>query len=110
VAFTELSRRHGDFALVGVAAALEVDDAGTCRGARLALCGVGPGPVRTRAAERILTGEALRDAVLAEACAAAAQEIDPHTDIHATAHYRRRLAAVLVEDAVRAAMTRRKAS
>ena len=104
VAFTELSRRHGDFALVGVAAALEIDDAGTCRSARLALCGVGPGPVRARAAERTLTGQALGDAVVAEAAHAAAQEIDPHTDIHATAHYRRRLAAALVEDAMRAAM------
>jgi len=110
VAFTELSRRHGDFALVGVAAALDVDDAGTCRGARLALCGVGPGPVRARAAERILTGQALSDAVVTEAAHAAAQEIDPHTDIHATAHYRRRLAAALVEDAVRAALGPRKES
>ena len=102
-AFAEVSRRHGDFALVGVAAALDIDDAGTCLGARLALCGVGPGPVRAHSAERILTGQSLGDAVVAEAAHAAAQEIEPHTDIHATAHYRRRLAAALVEDAVRAA-------
>jgi carbon-monoxide dehydrogenase medium subunit len=110
VAFTELSRRHGDFAIAGVAAALEIDQAGTCRAARLALCGVGPGPVRARSAERVLTGQALGDAVVAEAAQAAAKEIDPHTDLHATAHYRRRLAAALVEDAVRAAAGPRKES
>ena len=103
VAFTEFSRRHGDFAIVGVAAALEVDEARTCRSARLALFGVGPGPVRARAAERVLTGQALADAVITEAAESAAKEIDPHGDLHASAHYRRRLAAVLVEDALRQA-------
>jgi CO/xanthine dehydrogenase FAD-binding subunit len=51
--------------------------------------------------ERALTGQVLVDAVITEAAEAAAKEIDPHTDLHASAHYRRRLAAVLVEDALR---------
>jgi carbon-monoxide dehydrogenase medium subunit len=105
VAFTEFSRRHGDFAIAGVAAALEVDDGQTCRSVRLALFGVGPGPVRARMAERVLTGQALADKVVTEAAETAAKEIDPHSDLHASAHYRRRLAAVLVEDALRQVTT-----
>ena len=55
-AFIEVARRHGDFALVGVAASLELDEAGACRGARIALSGVGGAPVRAREAEALLAG------------------------------------------------------
>ena len=100
VAFAEFSQRHGDFALVGVAAALEIDGGGTCRSSRLALFGVGPGPVRVRGAERVLAGHVLETRVIAEAAETAAKEIEPHTDLHASSHYRRRLTAVLLEDAL----------
>jgi carbon-monoxide dehydrogenase medium subunit len=106
-AFVEFARRHGDFAIVGVALALDVDDAGACRTARVALAGVGPGPVRAVQAERCLAGQIVTDAVIREAAEIAAKEIDPPGDLHATSHYRRRLAAVLVEDAARRALSRR---
>jgi len=56
-AFVEVSRRHGDFALVGVAAALTLDAAGACADAALALTGVGPTPVVAAAATRVLVGQ-----------------------------------------------------
>ena len=103
-AFVELARRHGDFALVGVALALELDDARACRTARVALVGVGPGPVRAAQAERCLAGRVVTGVVAREAAECAAKEIDPPADLHATSHYRRRLAAALVEDAIRQAL------
>ena len=103
-AFVEFARRHGDFALVGVALALELDAGNVCRSARVALVGVGPGPVRAVQAERCLVGQVVSDAAIREAAESAAKEIDPPGDLHASGHYRRRLAAVLVEDAVRHAL------
>src|SRR5437667_247349 len=53
-AFLEVSRRHGDFALVGVAATVTLDEAGVCTAAAIALTGVGPTPVLARDAARAL--------------------------------------------------------
>jgi CO/xanthine dehydrogenase FAD-binding subunit len=103
-AFVEFARRHGDFALAGVALTLELEEGGACRTARIALFGVGPGPVRAVQAERCLAGRVVSDAVIREAAASAAKEIDPSDDLHATGHYRRHLTTVLVEDAARQAL------
>lgn len=107
-AFVEFSRRHGDFALVGVAARLGLDEAGRCTDARLALIGVGPTPVRARQAEALLRGEPPDEALFAAAAQQAGQEIDPHGDIHASADYRRRLITVLVSRALAKAAARAK--
>ncbi len=104
-AFCEVARRHGDFALVGVAVLLLPDGSGGCAGARVALTGVGAGPVRIPEAEAALSEARPGDG---GGCAAAAVEaasivrgaIDPPSDIHATSDYRRQLAGVLVERAV----------
>src|SRR5256714_4344711 len=56
-AFLEVSRRHGDFALVGVAATVTLDEAGVCTAAAIALTGVGPVPLLARDAARALVGE-----------------------------------------------------
>jgi len=95
-AFEEFSRRHGDFALVGVCAVLTLDARGVCTRAAITLLSVGDGPVRANTAEEVLVGrpptaEAIRDA----AEAAATRDIDPPADIHASAAYRRQLARVL---------------
>jgi carbon-monoxide dehydrogenase medium subunit len=104
-AWIELARRHGDYALVGVAAVVTL--AGDRVGeARLALTGVGDRPIRPGEAERRLAGEALTPAVLAEAAEAVRRAIDPGGDIHATAAYRRHVAGVLVERALRLAAAR----
>jgi aerobic carbon-monoxide dehydrogenase medium subunit len=102
-AFEEFSRRHGDFALVGVAAVIGVRS-GRCTLARLATAGAGPIPTRLRAAEHILESEGLGDAAIASAAERAAGLVEPDSDIHASADYRRHLTRVLTERAVRRAI------
>lgn len=104
-AFLEVARRHGDYALVGVAAAVTMRD-GRCAQARLAFTGVGPVPVRIPEAERLLTGAVPTDARLAEVGKVVTDRIDPTDDIHASAGYRKEVAGVLAQRALRAAMTR----
>jgi CO/xanthine dehydrogenase FAD-binding subunit len=95
-AFQEISRRHGDFALVGVAATVTLDASGRCADARIALLSVGDRPVLARHAAALLKGQApSTDAIAAAAHAAAQKDIDPPSDIHASAAYRRQLANVL---------------
>jgi carbon-monoxide dehydrogenase medium subunit len=106
-AWIELARRHGDYALVGVAAVVTL--AGDRIGeARLALTGVGDRPFRAREAETRLAGEALTPGVLADAVEAVRRAIDPGDDIHATAAYRRHVAGVLTGRALRLAAARAK--
>ena len=96
-AFEEVSRRHGDYALAGLAAAVEVDEDGRCTAARIALLGVGDAPLLAREAAAALVGQVPSDdAIRAAADAAALRDIDPPGDIHASSEYRRHLAGVLV--------------
>jgi carbon-monoxide dehydrogenase medium subunit len=96
-AFDEVSRRHGDYALAGIAATVQVDDAGRCTGARIALLSVGDGPVLAAQAAAALVGQEPSDAAIRAAAQAAAQrDIDPPGDIHASPAYRRQLIDVLV--------------
>jgi len=104
-AFVEVARRHGDFALVGVAAVVRRRD-GTIAEARLAFTGVGPGPVRVREAEGRLAGSAGTPRVFADAAREAGARLDPEGDIHATAQYRREVAAVLTRRALELAWQR----
>ena len=85
VAFVEISRRHGDFALVAAGTVVDVDGGGRIAEARIALGGVGPRPVRARTAERMLVGQRPTAALLAEAAASVMPDTDPPEDIHASA-------------------------
>jgi CO/xanthine dehydrogenase FAD-binding subunit len=106
-AFEEVSRRHGDFALVGVCAVLTVDAGGTCTRASVTLLSVGDGPVCAVSAEELLRGRPITpDAVRAAAEAAATSDIDPPADIHASAAYRRQLTRVLTARALETAARR----
>ena len=101
-AFEEFARRHGDFAIVGVAAMISLDG-GRVKRAAVAVAGAGPVPIRLSEIEAALEGEAVDGPAFGEAAAQAA-EIDAMDDAYASASYRRRLAGVLVERAlVRAA-------
>ena len=104
-AFEEFSRRHGDFALAGIAA-LVVKEGGKCKKARLATCGAGPTPIRLRAAEEILEGGSLDEQTFQRAGARAAELVSPDSDIHASADYRRHLTKVLTVRALRRAATK----
>ena len=107
--FVEVVRRAGDFALAGVVALVgrPPGSSGRSQSARLVGFGVGDRPVRFAAAEEILTGQGGDPgAAVARAASAAAEACDPPDDVHASAEYRRHLAAVLTEEAVRQALTR----
>jgi carbon-monoxide dehydrogenase medium subunit len=99
-AFREFATRHGDFALAGVAVTCGLDEAGVVTGCRVAAAGIAPTPQRLTVVESLATGNRLDDALLAEVEAAAHAEIDPTSDIHASAAYRRRLTGVLVKRAL----------
>ena len=105
-AFIEVSRRHGDFALVGVAALLALDEAGTCTRAAIALTGVGPAPVRSRSAEAALVGARPDPAAFEEAARRVRAAVNPPADIHASADYRRHVSGVLCHRALEAATAR----
>jgi CO/xanthine dehydrogenase FAD-binding subunit len=105
-AFLEQSRRHGDYAIVGVAAAVTVDEDGTCRDARLALAGVGGTPLRCDGAEAVLRGTRLEETAIAEAASSSAAAADPTDDLHATAQYKRAMVEVYVKRALRLARAR----
>ena len=95
-AVDEVARRHGDFALVGAAALVELDNGGVCREARLVYFGVGDGPVIARQAIVHLSGKTPTPEAIDEAARIASEtDIDPDGDMHATPEFRRRLANVL---------------
>jgi carbon-monoxide dehydrogenase medium subunit len=103
-AWLEYARRHGDFALVGVAASISL--AGDLvSDSRIVLSGVGGKPVRVREAETLLLGSSVSERVGA-AADAARTAIEPEADIHASKEYRTHLAGVLTDRAIRLAYER----
>ena len=107
--FAEVARRHGDFALVGACAVVSLDAAGVCRHARLAVFGAGDVPHLARAVAG-LVGERVDPGRSADIGRAAADEIDARDDLHATAGYRRRVAAGLATRVLMAAAVRAEAA
>jgi len=99
--FDELARRHGDFALVGLAAHCRVEG-GAIMEARLAFCGVGTTPVRASRAEAALSGRRPDPDVVAEAGRSLDADLDPPGDVHASPALRRHLARVLLSRTVAA--------
>jgi carbon-monoxide dehydrogenase medium subunit len=104
--FTEFSRRSGDFAIIGVAATLRLDDRGTIADARLAISGAADTAVRPVAAEAALRGQHPGDGTWAAAARDALAGLDLPEDLHGSAAYRRHLAAALIERALRSAYQR----
>jgi carbon-monoxide dehydrogenase medium subunit len=103
-AFLEVARRHGDYALAGVAVEVALDGAGLVSKARVALLSVGPGPVLARTDD--LVGQPADDATLRSGAERMRDELDPPGDIHADAAYRRHLAGVLTRRALAIAVAR----
>ena len=109
-AFHEVARRHGDYALVGVAAVVILDEGDRCREVRLVFLGAGDEPVEASHAAAALRGQApTAEAIRAAAEAAAQADLDPSGDIHASAAYRRHLAAILARRALGEAAARARA-
>jgi carbon-monoxide dehydrogenase medium subunit len=105
--FLEVARRRHDFALVGIAALVSLDENGGCRQARMVFLSAGDRPMEAHRAAEVLTGQApTPEAIRAAAEIAASDDIDPSSDIHATAEFRRHLAKVLARRALELACRR----
>lgn len=103
----EVSRREGDYALVGVATEVALDESGACQEVRMVFLSVGEGPVEAVQAAEVLRGQHPTEGVIAAAADAAAHaDIEPTDDIHASAAYRRHLARVLAQRSLREAFAR----
>jgi carbon-monoxide dehydrogenase medium subunit len=109
-AFLEVSRRPGDFALVGVAVLLTLAEDETCEAASLVFTGVGPGPWVASGAVGALRGQRPGPEVLDRVATAVEEEVRPDGDIHASAAYRRRVAGVLAKRAMLEALARARRS
>jgi carbon-monoxide dehydrogenase medium subunit len=102
VSFQEVARRHGDFAIVGLAASLTLSD-GAITDARLAFAGMSDVPVRAAGAEDLLVGERPSAELFDEAASRATGDTDPPADLHGSPGYRKKVAATLVRRGLRAA-------
>jgi carbon-monoxide dehydrogenase medium subunit len=102
--FCEFARRHGDYAIVGLAAQAMLEGSAFAD-LRLALFAVGDRPVLAKAATR-LAGVAVTRTGLSDACTALGEELDPHDDQQASAAMRRHLAKVLLVRCVAALLGR----
>lgn len=99
--FMEASRRRGDYAMMGVAVQVGIDQRGACREARLVYLNAGDGPIKADRAAELLRGQQPEQELFqAAAQLAAAEEIDPLGNLHAGIEYQRHLAKVLTERAL----------
>ncbi len=103
--FEEVARRSGDFALAAVAATLTLSG-GAIAQARIAMTGVGPTPRRAGDAEALLTGKPLGPDLIEAVIKLVRAGVEPESDLHASADYRRHLAGALAGRAVAAAWRR----
>jgi carbon-monoxide dehydrogenase medium subunit len=101
--YLKLERKVGDFATVGVAVHLDMED-GTCRRAGIGLTAVGESNLEARDAEQALEGRQLDDEVIRHAAQLAAQAADPKSDVRGSADYKRDVVRVYVQRALRKAM------
>ena len=106
----EMCRRVGDFALVGAVALLHVDAADVCQAARLVLFGVDGVPVRVQQAEAHLVGTRVSDDSLREVEQIVADALDPESDIHASATYRKEVGGVMARRTLVQALNRARPS
>ena len=102
ISFQEVARRHGDFAIVGLAVSL-VLSGGVISDARLAFAGLSDVPVRAAAAEDLLVGERPSAELFDEAGRRATDDLDPPADLHGSSDYRKTVAAAMVRRGLRAA-------
>jgi CO/xanthine dehydrogenase FAD-binding subunit len=105
-AFDEVTRRHGDYALVGVGCVLALDGNGRAQNVRLAACGISDRPVRLQAAEAALNGSLLAHGNLVAAARASADAVTQTDDMNTSRSYRRRVLSGLIQRLVPIAASR----
>jgi carbon-monoxide dehydrogenase medium subunit len=105
-AFDEVTRRHGDFAIVGVGCVLQRDDAGRAHDLRLAACGIADRPIRLSEAEAALNGTSLTEADLDAAVRVSVAAVTQADDMNTSASHRRRVLGALIRRLVQSASRR----
>lgn len=104
--YLNLSRRYGDFAVVGVATLIQIGGGGVIAEARLALASVADVPVRAREAERLLVGQRPNADLFAAVADQAVASLQPPSDLHASSAYRLHTANVLTRRSLETAVKR----
>lgn len=105
--FLEVAPRAGDYALMGVAASVSLDETGACKQAGLVYLNAGDGPVNAKDAAKILAGKMPSDEAIEAAAESASQkEINPFGNIHTSPDFQRHLARVLTRKALKQAFQR----
>jgi CO/xanthine dehydrogenase FAD-binding subunit len=105
--FMEVAPRAGDYAMMGVAALVTLDENGKCKTAKLVYLNAGDGPVDAKEAVKLLEGETLNDALIDSAAEMASQkEINPFGNMHASVDFQRHLANVLTKNTLKQAIQR----
>ena len=105
--FMEVAPRAGDYAMMGVAALVTLDENGKCKKARLVYLNAGDGPVDAKDTAKSLEGETLKDELIESAAALASEkEINPFGNLHASPDYQRHLANVLTKKVLKLAAQR----
>jgi CO/xanthine dehydrogenase FAD-binding subunit len=105
-AVDEVARRKGDFAIVGVAVLLQINGNDICQDVRIALFGVGGRPVRMQRAESMLRGRGMDQRALADIAMTVSEDLDPDSDVHASAEYRKEVGGVITRRALEKALLR----
>jgi CO/xanthine dehydrogenase FAD-binding subunit len=105
--FMEVSPRAGDYALMGVAALVTLDENGKCQGAKLVYLNAGDGPVDAKEAAKLLEGEIVDEKIVESAAAYASEsEIIPFGNVHTSPEFQRHLAKVLTKKTLAQALRR----
>jgi aerobic carbon-monoxide dehydrogenase medium subunit len=105
-AYVKLPHPASGYVVVSAGVLVTRQASGWCASARVALGGLGSGPIRARGTETELQGKSLTSEVIAEAAAKAAENADPADDTYASAEYKRHVAAVYARRAIQAAAER----
>lgn len=105
--FMEVAPRSGDYAMMGVATSVTLDESGKCKSAKLVYLNAGDGPVDAVEAAKSLIGETLNDTLIESAASFASEkEINPFGNIHASAEFQRHLAKTLTKKTLKIATQR----
>jgi len=105
--FMEVAPRAGDYALMGVAVLIALDEQNKCEQAKLVYLNAGDGPVDAKESARLLEGEMLNDKLVESAAGLASEkEINPFGNVHTSPEFQRHLANVLTKNALKQAMKR----
>lgn len=105
--FLEVAPRAGDYALMGIAVLITLDEASKCTAAKLVFLNAGDGPVDAKESAKMLKGESLSDTLMEEAAVYASEkEINPFGNIHTSPDFQRHLARVLTKRALKQAIQR----